>query len=283
MIIPILNACGNIFIFINENQWPLLLARKNPPYKDLSHRVADLCENLGSGADGLVLVKKTSEENLDFVWEFYNKDGSSAEMCGNAARCMAAYVRDYLGFRNSQVRFQTLAGPVSVSYLPNGEFAVEMPSSSTIVSWLSETLSSGSSFTFAPINTGVPHAVVQVDHLQESGLTPFIEKLRFHSSFGEAGANVSFFQKIEDFKLRGVTFERGVEGFTASCGTGVTAMALAHAKRLEKPPGSSFLCEVETPGGNLVVEKNIGEDFCWLRGPAILLEEIELIESSKGM
>ncbi|MEY4617375.1 MAG: hypothetical protein RJB66_2335 [Pseudomonadota bacterium] len=267
-----LSATQNTFFFISdkelrEHTLPASLRGLN------SSELAQLaCQKFGSGADGFVIVKKHEpNEPVDFIWDFYNKDGSSAEMCGNAARCMAFYVRSYANFTEPKVSFKTIAGVVEVKILENGNFSVKMPEHKIYKLWDIEKIDS-KNIKYSYINTGVPHAVIEVESLERSSLLPLVKHFRYHADFGSAGANVSFFRRSPE-GLAGVTFERGVENFTASCGTGVVAMALS---QLQGADANQNTLEVQTPGGLLRVDLDSSKKFCWLTGPAGLDEEVEL-------
>lgn len=206
-----------------------------------------LCDRFnGVGADGLLFLQPS--QNTDFHWEFFNRDGSSAEMCGNAARCVYLWAEQAnLGiakFKDS-FTFSTLAGTVRVSRRSPDLIAVEMPGlldhqmklqvslnlEKTIVEW---------------INSGVPHGVIERSSLEpRPELLAWAQKLRHHPHFGPSGANITFFTRIDSQKIATITFERGVEEFTRSCGTGAVAAAWVAGQRN---------VDVKVPGGELRIE-----------------------------
>lgn len=268
------SATKNTFFFVSEDD----LHRTDCPaqlqtmsYSSLAQRA---CQQFGSGADGLVIVKAASpKSNFDYEWDFYNKDGSSAEMCGNAARCMAFYVKTFKGFDKPSVAFKTLAGPVEVKILDAGIFSVKMPAHHIHLLRGREQMGS-QEIVYSFINTGVPHAVLEVPTLVKQELLPLVKHFRFHPTFGAAGANVSFYCRTKT-GIEGVTFERGVEDFTASCGTGVVAMGLVNFYNEGPSPAAQKDIEIQTPGGLLKVTLDESAKFCWLTGPAGLDEEVE--------
>lgn len=275
MKIPICAGTKNKFVFLHEDQLldPVFL-KMCEVQKPLS-MAQWCCEKLGSGADGLVIVKKSKDvSEVDYVWDFYNKDGSSAEMCGNASRCLGFFVKNYLNDNRIEIRFLTRAGVVSVKRTSDDIFSVKMPSFRKISGWVEEKIE-GKQVLFCAYDTGVPHAVVLVDSLTRETLIPIARHFRFHAIFDKSGANVSFLAKKDDL-FEGVTFERGVEGFTESCGTGVVAMAVSLFQQNQDSPNSTGLKSIKTPGGVLSVELDSSGKFCWLIGPAGLEEEIEL-------
>ncbi len=279
MKIQLCSATKNTFLFVEETQ--LQNWQRKSKYSQLtrSELARILCANLGSSADGFVVVKRIPNQvDLDYEWDFFNNDGSSAEMCGNAARCMAYFVTCHLAFQKKEVHFQTLAGPIWVKCLEDKIYSVRMPSHQIKSLWARESIPRLGEVSYCFINTGVPHAVIETTDLNQNTLLPLVNHFRFKESFGPAGANVSFFTKVNE-KYEGLTFERGVEGFTASCGTGVVAMALAILAEKSSMPDFSNEVSISTPGGQLMVALDPSEKFCWLIGPAGLDEEVEIIES----
>lgn len=275
------SATENTFFFTTEEEFAV---RAPIVFKGVAERkkiAALICSHYGSGADGFVIVKKCLDDSaIDFEWDFYNKDGSSAEMCGNASRCMALFAREVLHFKKSLVSFRTLAGVVQVSYSEKQGspplFRVRMPEYRIQILWQTEKWKE-KDVRFCLINAGVPHAVIRVPSLEKTQLLPLVQHFRFKSEFGAAGANVSFFCKGKS-GFEGVTFERGVEGFTPSCGTGVVSMSIA----IFNHPDYSWTAspknvKIYTPGGELEVELDQTNTFCWLTGPAILTEVVEVL------
>jgi len=271
-----ISATENTFFYIDEKE----LVEKGPKLSinssDRKKLARLICSNYGSGADGLVIVKSIKNELWDFEWDFYNKDGSSAEMCGNASRGMALFVRDYLGFTNKELKFNTIAGPILVKYFDSNFFCVKMPRHQINTLWKNEKVFE-QNLSYSFINTGVPHAVIEVLNLKTSELLPIVKHFRFKEEFGKTGANVSFFS-VKEGHFEGITFERGVEGFTRSCGTGVVSIALS----IFNNPKFNFKedhkkVEITTPGGELMVELKNSDNYCWLTGPAQLTEVVECL------
>lgn len=271
-----ISATQNTFFFIEEKE----LQEKAPGLSiDISNRqeLARLvCTKYGTGADGFVIVKSSSSTQWDYEWDFYNNDGSSAEMCGNASRAMALFVRNILGFKKSELTFKTIAGLIFVKYLENNVFRVKMPDHKIEILW-EKIMLQDNVINYCFINTGVPHVVVQVPDLQARALMPLVYLFRSKKEFGPAGTNVSFFSENKN-NFEGVTFERGVEAFTSSCGTGVVAMAMAILNHPQFHFSGETKCvKIRTPGGELTVEWDKDENFCWLIGPAQLTEIVECL------
>ncbi|MBI4040555.1 MAG: diaminopimelate epimerase [Deltaproteobacteria bacterium] len=199
------------------------------------------------GADGLILIENSTKAH--FKWRFFNCDGLEADMCGNGARCAARY--GYLqGFCGPHVTFETQAGLIE-AVVQDQFVKIQMPAPSGIKLDL-EIMTENNKITFSKINTGVPHAVVDVTHLDEFSLETLKslgKTLRFHKFFQPEGTNVTFVEVLDRSTLKTKTYERGVEDITYSCGTGVTAAAwITHEKGLTTTP-----LTILTPGGNLKV------------------------------
>jgi diaminopimelate epimerase len=243
---------GNDFLFIDgRTALPGEFAMSSRP-----HLVRRLCDrHFGLGSDGLVFVETKNDR---YAWDFYNTDGSHAEMCGNATRCFGRWASLKLGL--SEIEFTTAAGQVFVTV--NGETVSSFLNFVSAHPKLHRLNVAGRDITVFWIDTGVPHFVSKVESIEDSRKQlDVIRELRFHSEAGARGANVTFLEVIGPAKFRTVTYERGVEDFTLSCGTGVLAAA-AVGLQLSGAHGSSEIlsehnanleAEVETPGGVLSV------------------------------
>jgi len=182
-----------------------------------------LCDrHEGVGADGLLLLEKSRK--ADFRMVYYNADGSRASMCGNGARCMAWFAYHKGAARRSS-KFETDAGLVTALVKDQ---IVEITSGEA-KDYHADMLvkAAGRIWPVAFLNTGVPHAVVFVPRVDAVDLQKVGRELRYHRVFGPAGTNVNFAQRLDSHNLKVRTYERGVEGETLACGTGVTAAAVA--------------------------------------------------------
>lgn len=210
-----LHGAGNDFIVIDDraNRWHF-----NP------EQVKFLCDrHFGIGADGLIIIRNPSHPTAQFKWEFFNNDGSIAEMCGNGARCVGLYVKRKLGI-NNQFILETLAGLIHIRFVDD-MIGVELrPPSPPRLNMLVE-LSNGP-IELHYINTGVPHVVAFVDDLDKVDVAQIGRQIRFHPIFAPAGTNVNFVKILNNRRIAIRTYERGVEAETFACGTGVTAAAL---------------------------------------------------------
>jgi len=179
--------------------------------QDFSQKAIELCNRTeGIGADGLVALIPNNE--ADFKWLFYNSDGSVASMCGNATRAVAHYAYNN-GLANSSMKFLTQAGLIE-SVVEEDVVQTQMTEPKLIKDEFEQ-----EGFTWYLIDTGVPHLVTIVEDLEQYD-HKLCEKMRY-----EYNANVNF-AKVENKKLYVRTYERGVEGETKACGTGMVASFL---------------------------------------------------------
>ncbi len=225
MILPFhkMNGAGNDFVVIDNRSLDFHLTRE---------QIARLCDRQrGVGADGLLAVEP-SEKGADYKFRYYNADGGEAEMCGNGARCFGKFVSQLSGGTPS-VTFETIAGTLSAEILgENVRIAMSDPVDLTMNLDLSI---EGLSNPVHSINTGVPHAVVFVDDLSGFDVLKYGAALRYHSHFSPNGTNANFVQVIDKQHIAIRTYERGVEGETLACGTGMTACALIHHLLTDSP------------------------------------------------
>jgi diaminopimelate epimerase len=191
------NASGNDFVIFHTFK----KADRSELAKVLCHR-----QN-GIGADGLIVL--VPHESLDYEWEFYNSDGSLADMCGNGSRATAHYaVKNGL----ADVKHSFLSGAGEISCEVDGDLGeVELTKPKELKKKFSD---EGREWQF--FDTGVPHLVTFVDDLEE--YSKELASLMRH----RYNANVNFC-KVDGDVLRVRTYERGVEDETLACGTGMAA------------------------------------------------------------
>ncbi|MDD5201146.1 MAG: diaminopimelate epimerase [Terrimicrobiaceae bacterium] len=212
-----MNGAGNDFVLLDNRDASLALTRE---------QIALLCDrHRGVGADGLLLVEPP-QNGADFRMRYYNADGGEAEMCGNGARCFARYAQRITDSRADRISFETPAGVISAGCVGD-EVQIAM---STPHSYAPPTALEAAGETVAVhfINTGVPHAVIFVDDLAAADVVRIGAAIRFHPHFAPAGTNVNFVRVDASGGISIRTYERGVEGETLACGTGVVACALIH-------------------------------------------------------
>ncbi len=177
--------------------------------KDRSQLAKELCDRQsGIGADGLIVL--VPHATLDFEWEFYNADGSTAEMCGNGSRACAHYAVRF-GLASEHMTFLTEAGEIKA--VVDGEM---VQSDLTPPKILDKTIEHGGKKWWL-LDTGVPHLVTfdaDIDNFD----TVEARELRH-----QYNANVNIAKVQEDGTIRVRTYERGVEDETLACGTGMAA------------------------------------------------------------
>jgi diaminopimelate epimerase len=252
-----MNGAGNDFVLVDNRDRKIKL---NPD------QVVHLCHRQrGIGADGVMLLIPCASGKADWAWEFYNSDGSVAEMCGNGARCFARFVQKLTGVKK-QITFETAAGIITADF--HGErvtIGLTKPKDLRLNEQVP--LSIGNQ-PIHSLNTGVPHAVLFVPDADKAMVQSLGQEVRRHGHFAPKGTNVNFVQRLNNGAIRVRTYERGVEGETLACGTGVTASALISAELhgLQSP------VQVQVQGGDMleVSFKKNGDGFedVKLTGPA---------------
>lgn len=260
-----MQGCGNDFIFIDQ-----MKAKK--PLSLGASSVRSLCDrHFGVGADGIAILSPGT--HTDAQWNFFNTDGSRAEMCGNAARCAILYLADHYFTSQRSISLATEAGVIHGKKVDDRLVEVTMPMPKTESFSYDEKLVRLDSevLRLFCVNTGVPHAVIETEDFKNFPKEKIGQALVKHPIFGEAGSNITFFQKKETHRILSSTFERGVECETLACGTGVTAAALIYSQLYL----STFPILVEVPGGTLEVDKRGSEYF--LKGAASYVMEITLL------
>jgi len=229
-----MNGAGNDFVLIDNRSQKLKLSRE---------QIVRLCDrHRGVGADGVILLIPSTSGKADWAWDFYNSDGSSGEMCGNGARCFARFVQRLTG-TTKPFMFETIAGVITAAF-QGDRVTVSLTKPKELRLNESVSMSAGKQ-TVHSLNTGVPHAVLFVPDADKAMVQQFGTELRHHAHFAPKGTNVNFAQVLGPGHIRVRTFERGVEGETLACGTGVTASALVSCRvhRFNSP------VKVEVQGG----------------------------------
>ncbi len=239
----LLSGAGNTFHLIGADVSQLSIAEK----KELTRSICGK-----DAADGLIFIRKNLAEQ-NFQWDFYNNDGSDAEMCGNATRCVGYYIKNELKDPAPEWTLKTVAGNILIRPLAHDQYEITMTKL--------ELLKSTHGFF---CNTGVPHLVLEIEKFEDyRSLKEQARHLRYGLEFLPAGTNVTYV-KIDASvkKMKAVTYERGVEDFTEACGTGAVAAAFYNLV-LHSVSESS----VEMPGGSLIVNLN-NLDKPLMTGPA---------------
>ena len=257
-----MSGAGNDFILVDNRAQRIHLT---------TEQIVKLCHRqLGIGADGIMLLIPSPSERAEWAWQFYNNDGSHAEMCGNGARCFARFIQKLTGV-TGKTSFETGAGVISAEF--DGERVTVNLTKPSELRLNERVLVDGEQMTIHSLNTGVPHAVLFVLDADQAMVQKLGSTIRYHSNFAPKGTNVNFVQELGPNFIRVRTYERGVEGETLACGTGVTASALIASKVHQFT--SPVKIQVQS-GDTLEVsftEKNGEFDNVCLNGPADFVYE----------
>jgi diaminopimelate epimerase len=231
-----LNGSGNDFLLI-DNRRGILRGVDLPAF------VGKVCDRSRSvGADGVIFIENS--RSADFRWQFYNADGSRAEMCGNGGRCAARFAVER-GIARRTLGFETDAGLIRAE-VKGRTVKLQMTPPHGLALAKSLTLG-GRKITYSFLNTGVPHAVLFVPDLEKIDLMGTGRGIRTHRVFAPRGTNVNFV-RVKDGTVWVRTYERGVEGETLACGTGAVAAGILSAVHgTVRPP-----VPVRTRGGEIL-------------------------------
>ena len=238
---------GNDFILIDNR------LSKFP--KNDTKLVQHLCDRkFGIGADGLILLEEHAD--CDFAMVYYNSDGHLSSMCGNGGRCLVHFA-NFLNLIEKSAVFMAVDG-VHEATIEKNIVTLGMGDVGEIQ------INDGYVF----LNTGSPHHVQMVDNVERYDVFSEGRKIR-NSLYGTSGSNVNFVSQLSPNTFEVRTYERGVEAETLSCGTGVTAVAIAMNASDET---KSETIQLKTPGGTLTVtfkRENGSYTNVKLIGPAI--------------
>ena len=224
-----MHGAGNDFILIDDRDGRFDAALGDDPAARRRRLAVLGARGTGIGCEGIILVQ--SSGTADFRMRFFNPDGSEAELCGNGARCVAAFAREIGAAAAARMRFETLAGEVRAEIVGPGLVKVAMPPPKDL----------RRNF----VNSGVPHCIVPVVDLAGTDVAGEGRRIRYAAEFAPAGTNVDFvnYQAPHRAELR--TYERGVEAESGACGTGAVATALVGVAQY----GMTFPVEVRTAKG----------------------------------
>lgn len=241
---------GNDFVMIDNRQQTF--------DKNNTKLVADLCDRrFGIGADGLILLE--NHDTLDFKMVYYNADGNQSSMCGNGGRCLVAFAK-HLGVIENKAVFEAIDG-LHHATIDGDVVKLQMQDVSVVEKH------NGHVF----LDTGSPHHVQFEPDIDDFDIKTKGANIRYGAPYNEAGSNVNFVKKQSNTSFKVRTYERGVEDETLSCGTGVTAVALAmhYIGETEKN-----LITLQAQGGDLQVSFSVENGVynnVWLIGPAKLV------------
>jgi len=213
-----MHGAANDFILVDDRTQTF-------PVTDRAWLAQIMARHTGVGSEGLLLVQPSTQ--ADFRMRFFNPDGGEAEMCGNGARCIARFAYER-GVASASMKIETIAGEVRADIL-GARVRLHMPPPRD---WqLDHRLTAeGREWIYHFVNTGVPHAVVEVADLGMVDVARVGAAIRRHAAFAPRGTNANFIHMEADGTVRVRTFERGVEAETLACGTAIVASALVAGK-----------------------------------------------------
>jgi diaminopimelate epimerase len=246
-----MNATGNDFIVIDNRNSKLVAGDV-----ELWKRLCSL--KSGIGADGVLLLENSAK--ADFRMRYINADGGEVEMCGNGGRAITAFAHELFDAKKSSYLFETMNGVYECSIDTQHGFRLKMTElydQNKIQLDFLNLKNKNSMY----LNTGVPHCVFEVENILEYPVFLEGKSIRYNPKF-EKGTNVNFFEVVSSKYLRVRTYERGVENETLSCGTGVTATAIAAAQFYQW----SDEVVLEALGGRLAVQFNSSFSEVYLCG-----------------
>lgn len=220
----------------------------------LNEQIRKMCDRkFGIGADGLMLLG--NQEGYDFSMRYHNADGKEGSMCGNGGRCLVQFAYDK-GIEKENYLFIAVDGEHEATITSDGMVSLKMQDVSGIKDHKGDKI----------LNTGSPHYIKYTDDVDHVDVFNEGVRIRYSTEFDKEGINVNFVEKIGKV-LHVRTYERGVEDETLSCGTGVTAAALA----LSSEDGWQDTT-IKVKGGELLVSFNRIDpqhfEDIWLTGPA---------------
>lgn len=272
-----MHGLGNDYVYVNGFQ-----EQVTDP-SSVALRISD--RHFGIGSDGLVLILPS--EIADFRMRMFNSDGSEAQMCGNASRCVAKYIYDHGLSDKLVLNLETLAG-IKVLYLKVDqgevkEVTVDMGAPILEARLIPTSMKSDESviasalmvgeqrFLVTCVSMGNPHAVLFVDSLDQIDVHGIGRQIENHPFFPER-TNVEFVEVINRKELRMRVWERGA-GETMACGTGACAtLVAAHL---------NGLCEstavVHLLGGDLEIEWRESNNRVYMTGGATTVFNGEII------
>ncbi|TAD96882.1 MAG: diaminopimelate epimerase [Bacteroidetes bacterium] len=218
---------GNDFVMIDDRNETFDLQNEN--------LIAKLCDRkFGIGADGLILLRH--DPNSDFRMIYFNSDGKPSSFCGNGGRCTVKFAES-VGMFQGKTKFLANDG-MHEAYLQDSQIFLKMADVKQIEIQTNDFF----------LNTGSPHNIIFVENIENFDVFSEGQKIRYSPRFEKEGSNINFVEKNKDH-IFVRTYERGVEDETLSCGTGVTAAALATALQFK----TASPVHIQTLGGNLRV------------------------------
>ena len=222
-----MHGAGNDFVLIDDRT-------ETFPVHDHILLAMLAAPRTGIACEGVILLQKSSV--ADFRMVFFNPDGTEADLCGNGARCVAAFAREIGAVRAPAMTFETRAGLVDAEVSANGAVKVWMPEPKNRRYGLQVKV--GDQFVAGDyVEAGAPHFIVPCENIAAVDVEGLGRALRLSDAFAPNGTNVDFVQFIPAHKALIRTYERGVEAESGACGTGAvaTAVVAVETKKMSLP------------------------------------------------
>lgn len=239
----------------------------------------------GIGGDGLVLIGRSPVPEADFTMRIFNADGSEAQMCGNASRCVGKYLYEKGITDSTKVRLLTPSGvkilqlhltadntveSVTVDMLAPSFGGGDFDPAFAISAHEGEVVAGGKHFRGTFVSMGNPHFVIFVDNVENFGVDHWGPLLECAPAFPNR-CNIEFAQVKADGLIRMRVWERG-SGITMACGTGACATAVAASLTGRASRSSRIVMD----GGTLSIEWSETDDHVYMTGPAEFVFEGEI-------
>jgi len=227
-----MQGTGNDYIYVEEFDKPLANAREMA--------IAISNRHFGVGGDGLVLIGVSHV--ADFRMRVFNADGSEAEMCGNASRCVGKYLYERGFSEKNSITLETLAGVRTLHIHSQNRMVdkvrvdmgkpvltpADIPMTCGGESFINQELTAaGKTWRGTAVSMGNPHLVIEVDDVDALDLPQIGPEFEHHPLFPRR-TNTEFVQVLSDSRVRMRVWERGA-GETLACGTGACATLVACA------------------------------------------------------
>lgn len=243
------HGTGNDFILIDNRKGTVKLS---------AITISKLCRrHFGIGADGLILLESHPEGA--FYMRYYNSDGNESTMCGNGGRCAVLFAKHLRLLQSDSVIFFAADGKHAARLIQNDKVSLCMNVNPTVSLH-------GKAYI---LDTGSPHYVRFTYNVDSIDVNKEGRVIRRSAQYNKEGINVNFVEEKTGF-LYVRTYERGVEEETLSCGTGVTAVAMAYHIKQKKQQSSKTI--IKTLGGTLEVSIEVDQynqiNSVWLTGEA---------------
>lgn len=249
-----MQGAGNDYVYINCFETPV---EKLGDINILACRISD--RHFGVGSDGLVLIMP-SNNGADLRMRMFNSDGSEAQMCGNASRCVARFAFDNGIVNKRNFTLQTKLSNKEISVLDNGNVTVNMGSPKVGEFDTLDIL--GEKYNYTAVSMGNPHCVIFVDDVENFPVEKVGSIIEIHKNFPEK-TNVEFARVINPETIEMRVWERGA-GETLACGTGACAtLTAAVVNNL-----SNEKAVLKLRGGNLEIFWNKSDNCIYMTGGA---------------